>query len=105
MTLVRLLPTFVTAVVTMLLLAGRSEAQYVRVAIDEITVTKTTDVSDRCGAPISFRCGAFNDRDEVYFTVAGTTSSLGAFGMARVAPPAPNDYYGLTAARDGGPAT
>jgi glucosylceramidase len=93
-----------TAVLMTLIMAGRSEAQYFRLAIDEITVTKTTDVSDLCGWP-AFRCGAWNDSDEVYFTVAGATRRGGTVNLPRVSPPPPNDYYGMKAARDGGPAT
>jgi hypothetical protein len=85
--------------------ADLSEAQYVRLAIDEITVTKTTDVSDRCGVIVSFRCGAANDRDEVYFVGIGVTTMRGIFPIPRVSPPPPNDYYGMKTSRDGGSAT
>jgi Ricin-type beta-trefoil lectin domain len=94
-----------TATVILGSFAHHSEAQYVRVAIDEITVAKTTDVSDSCGFIITFRCGSVNDADEVYFTGAAVTTVDGALTIPRVSPPAPNDYYAIRASRDGGPDT
>jgi hypothetical protein len=60
---------------------------FVRIVVDEITCARPTET------------GPFNDRDEVYFTAAGS-SSRGQIELPRVAPAPPEDYYGLKAGQE-----
>lgn len=64
---------------------------HVEIKVDQLQCIKTTDVSD----PTLFGLGS-NDRDEVYFVVAGA-STRGKISKPRVSPPPPEDYYGLKA--------
>lgn len=57
---------------------------FVRIVVNEIVCGRTTDT------------GPFNDRDEIYFAAAGS-SSRSQIEIPRVAPPPPEDYYGLHA--------
>jgi hypothetical protein len=56
---------------------------FIKIMIDEIV----------CGTPTET---GLNDRDEVYFVLAGA-SPQGPIQINRVSPPAPEDYYGLHA--------
>jgi glucosylceramidase len=79
-----------TIVIALGFLATPGEAQYFRLAVDEITVNRATDGS--------------GNRDEVYFMLASGTR-YGQVSIPRIAPTGTEDYYGLMAAGDGGPAT
>lgn len=66
---------------------------HIKLNVNELKCLRTTDVS---GSTL-FGLGS-NDRDEVYFVVAGASSS-GKIAKPRVSPPAPEDYFGIKARR------
>jgi hypothetical protein len=57
---------------------------FVRVFVDEIACDRPTETDP------------FNDRDEIYLTAAGSSSHT-QIEIPRIAPPPPEDYYGLQA--------
>jgi Ricin-type beta-trefoil lectin domain-like len=56
---------------------------FIRFEVEELEAGQTTDT------------GPFNDRDELYFAVTGTTDKA-QIERPRVSPPPPEDYYGLS---------